>query len=249
MPLENSLIETKFEIKLRIEWPHRFRQQPLGPIGVLLANLLYFRTSTPPWPMIIPFHLDLADVAERAATRDLLCGLRIGLAAMLRAHLNNGLGLQHGVARGFRFVQNVAHRLLDIRVFARFNRHFENGRMRVFGGRDQNRVNIFQRQNFFDMLHGPRSSAVVSGIRGEGLLAISYPQVANRGHLDVVARLELRGDQIEIAAPTAAADMSKRNTIVSAKHASVGQSGAGQNGASSESGGRFFQKVATVHGR
>ena len=70
--------------------------------------------------MIVPLDLYLADVSQRATARDFLRGLLVRLTAVLGAYLNNRPGLQHGIARRFRFGQNIAHRLLDVCVFARF---------------------------------------------------------------------------------------------------------------------------------
>src|SRR5436190_10797722 len=86
-------VEPEFKIDLRIKRPRRFRQQPLAPVGVLLANLFHLRTPAPTRPVIVPFDLDFADVAQGAAARNLLCGLLIWFAAMLCSNLSDGFRL------------------------------------------------------------------------------------------------------------------------------------------------------------
>src|SRR5437879_11235873 len=127
-------VEPELKIKLRIKRPRRFRQQPFAPVSVLLTNLFHLRTTAPPWSVIVPFDFDFADVAQSAAARNFLCGTLVWLATMLRSNLNDGFGLQHRITPGFRFAENISHRLLDISIFAGFGDHSADRRMRMFRG-------------------------------------------------------------------------------------------------------------------
>ena len=182
-------IQTKLKIHLRIEWTRRLRHQPFAPIGILLANLVHLRTAAPPRTVVVPHNLNLAHIPERTAARHFLRRDRIGLTAMLSADLDDGLGSKHSLARRFCFHQNISHRLLDIRVFACLGGHFQDWRMRVLRRRDQHGIDILHGKQFFHVLHGPRSPAVITRIRGSGFLAVYLPQVADRNHLHVVAVL------------------------------------------------------------
>ncbi len=79
------------------------------------------------------------------------------------------------------------------------------------------------------MLDGPRRPAVIAGIGGNSLLAVSFPQVADHGHLHVVGGLQFRHDQIEVATTASDADVSQRNPVIGADNVPVRQRRAGQD--------------------
>src|SRR5579872_2090584 len=109
-------VQTKLKISLRIKGPLGLGHQPGLPICVLLPDLLYLRPPAPTWTVIIPDDLHLAYITEGSAPRYVMSRDLVRLAPMLCAHLHNRLCLQHGITRRFRFVEHVAHWLLDVRV-------------------------------------------------------------------------------------------------------------------------------------
>src|SRR6202044_2541227 len=66
-PTGKILVQPELKIKLRIERAIRLVHQPGAPVRSLLADLLYFRTSAPTRPMIVPGNFVFADVSQRAA--------------------------------------------------------------------------------------------------------------------------------------------------------------------------------------
>jgi hypothetical protein len=133
---------------------------------------------------------------------------------MLRAYLHHGLRVQDRVTRGLGFGEHVAHGLFDIGILSCLGRHLENRRMRMLGGRDEHAVEILHREQLFRVLDRSRRPAMVLFVRGDGLLPIRLPQIADRCHLGMVAQLQFRHDQIEIVAPMTCADVSERNAVI-----------------------------------
>src|SRR5215468_11201705 len=76
------LVQTEFEIKLRVEGPVRFRHEPGSPIGVLLPDHFHFRAPAPTWSVVVPFNLILADFAQDLGTYQIANRDLVGFAAM-----------------------------------------------------------------------------------------------------------------------------------------------------------------------
>src|SRR3989454_3023591 len=70
----NLLVETKFEIKLRIKRPVRFVHQPGPPIRILFADQLHFGTPAPARPVIVPLNLIFGDFTEDPGTHQVAHG-------------------------------------------------------------------------------------------------------------------------------------------------------------------------------
>src|SRR5215470_1679113 len=86
----------------------------------------------------------------------------------------------------------------------------------MFGSRYQHAVDILHREQFFRVRQGARRSAVVARVGGYGLFTISFPQIADGGHLDAMAGLQLGHDQLEIPTTISDANMTERNAVVRA---------------------------------
>src|SRR5438067_8109902 len=106
-------VKPELEVHPRIEWALPFGQKPSLPVGVLLAQLGDFLTPAPPRAVIIPHHFNLADLAQFAVTDRILRGDLVGLAAVLRAHLDDQIARPDGVARGPRLIQLSRHWFFD----------------------------------------------------------------------------------------------------------------------------------------
>jgi hypothetical protein len=111
---------------------------------------------------------------------------------------------------------------------------------------DQYPVDVLHREQFFSVLDGPWSSAVVSRIRGGGFVAVPIPQIADHGHLHVMTVLQLGGDQVEIPATASITDVPEGNPVVGADNVFVGQSGAWQNDSAGDDCGGLAQECPTI---
>src|SRR5882762_8540261 len=94
------LIESIFEIKLRIKRPVGLLHQPGAPVRILFADPLHFGTPAPARSVIVPLHLVFGDVAENTGADQVAHGNLIRFAAMLSANLNDEVAAKDSVARG-----------------------------------------------------------------------------------------------------------------------------------------------------
>src|SRR5690348_14549764 len=72
----------------------------------------------------IPLLCNSGNLTDAAGSNDVAHGKRIGLAAMLSAHLHNLLRGLHRIAGRLRFFEYVGERLFDVAVFAGLD-HFD----------------------------------------------------------------------------------------------------------------------------
>src|SRR3984957_1717751 len=150
------LVQPELKIKLRIEGTIRLVHQPGAPVRVLLADLLYFRTSAPTWPMIVPGDFVFADVSQGATADEIAYRDLVRLAAVLRANLHDQILGLHGIARGLGFLENISHGLFAVAVFARIGDHLKQWGVGMLGRRDDDGVDIFQADEFFRVVARPR---------------------------------------------------------------------------------------------
>ncbi len=125
-PAGEFLVQPELAIDLRIERPIRLGQQPFAPIGILLADQLRLRASSPSRPVIIPDDFHLADVTQDAGLHHVMCGPGISFATMLRADLHDAVGSQHRIPRPFCLGEHIAHRLFNVGVLAGLHGHFQD---------------------------------------------------------------------------------------------------------------------------
>src|SRR5580704_16256439 len=99
------------------------------------------------------------------------------------------------------------------------------------------------------MLQPARSSPVIAGVGSHGLRTVHRPQVADGGHLNVMAVSKLRRDQVQIVTAVPIADMPDRNAIIRADNVGVRRGRAGEYCASRNRDSGFTKKVSAVHRR
>ena len=190
--------------------------QPFPPVGVFFANLRDFRPAAPARAVIIPYHFDFADVAQGAFVDQLLGGNLVGLAAVLGADLHNQVAREHGVPRHLGLLQIIGHGLFAVRIFAGFRDEAQDRGMLEIGGRDDDRVDVFLRDEVIHVLISARRAAIHRLCASGGLLAVHLPEIADRGHLDVLFILELGNDPGQFRASVAYADVAQENALVRA---------------------------------
>src|SRR5262249_24779827 len=178
-----------------IEGAIRLREQPLAPIRILFADLVYFRAAAPARAMIIPLDLDFADVAQHARADQVADSDLVGLAAMLRADLHDAVALEDRVAGSFGFFEHVGEGLLGVGVLAGLDDLREDRRVLEIASRDEDSVDIFERQQIIEVLERARRTPIDFLRSGGGLLAMDFPEIADGGHLDVLLVLKLRSDE------------------------------------------------------
>ena len=240
------LVEPEFKIELRVERPFGLGHQPFTPVGVFLADLLHLGAAAPARAVVIPYDLDLAYIPQRPALDHVVRGPWIKLAAVLRAHLDDQVSLERGVARGLRFLEHVAHGLFHVGILAGLSRQFQNGRVRVLGRGNQDRVNVLERQQVLQVFELARRPPVILLVSRRSLLAVDRPQVAHGRHLDVVLVLEPPGDPVELGAAIADPDVPERNAVVRAYDPAVGKGGAAQDSGASGDRRALIQKRSPI---
>ena len=99
----------------------------------------------------------------------------VGFAAVLRSDLHDYFVLEHGVARGLGFFEDIPHRLLDIDVLAGIGRHFQQRRMRVVWRGENYGVNLLVGERVFDVLKCARRAVVVLGVGSNSFFAVVTP--------------------------------------------------------------------------
>ena len=192
----------------------RLGHQPCTPICVLLVDLFYFWPPAPARSVVVPGNLVFAHIAQRSLENELAhCDL-IRFAAMLGADLYDDVPAQHGIARGLRLVEHVAHRLFHVRVLACLYHHFQEGGVRVLGCGDKDGVDILESRNLFRMLQSPRRNAIELLVCLDRFFPVPRPQVANRGRFDVELAAESCGHAMQFTAPVADPNKAERDAIV-----------------------------------
>ena len=165
---------------------------------------------------------------------------------MLRANLDDEVSRQSGIARRLHFLENVAHGLFTVAIFAGIRGHLQHRGMRVLRRGNHDRVYIFERQQFLRMLERTRRLAIVLLVCGNGAFQIVAPQVADRRHLYVFLIFETRHDAVKLAATIADTNMPQRDSIVGSGNACVGQRRAAQRCASRDDYSALLQKISPV---
>ena len=108
----------------------------------------------------------------------------------------------------------------------------------MFGGGNQDGVNVLQKQKILEILELSRRPAVISLIGRDRFLPIHFPEVADGGHLNVMLLLQPGDNPIQLAPATSNSDVPERDAIVGAHDAPIGsrrgpQGGPGQHRGSS----------------
>ena len=101
----------------------------------------------------------------------------------------------------------------------------------MFGRGDEDRVHVLERQQVFHVFEVARRPSVIVFVCGHGPLAVHLPEVAHRGHLDVVRFLQAGRDPVELSPAVANADMAERDALVRAEDAAVRKRGGADGGA------------------
>src|SRR5262245_39652059 len=116
--------------------------------------------------MVIPYDLDLTDLAERAGLDEIAdCDL-IWFAAVLSAYLHDAVMLDHLIASGFSLLQIIGHRFFAVAILACLNHELQMSRVLEISGRDQHSIYVFERKQVFHVLEGAgRSSIIFSCLR------------------------------------------------------------------------------------
>ena len=230
------------------------RTEPLLPVDIVLALAVGTRFGV---DRPVPFAffrvavigtLAHQHLSEHAVGDRLSCLAPLVTGRRLRTDLQDALRLFDGIDKPFRFVDGVAHRLLEIDVFACVHRGESDRRVPVIRSRDENSVDILLGQQFpiieiaFD--------AVLVRIR---LLAF-FVNVANRGN---PAGIVLVTDFLEfarnISAAAAAADDADIDLVVGADDTAgrfgcrTRESRTSQPGESAGDG-RGLEKIPAIYG-
>ena len=115
--------------------------------------------------------------------------------------------------------------------------------MRVLRRRDQHRIDLFERQQLFQMLKRAGRMAVVPLAVGDRPVAIAGPEVAHGHCLHVVLVLQAGGHHVQPAATVADADVAQPDPIVGTEDAAVRQGARGDRGAGDHAGGEKCSAV------
>ena len=126
---------------------------------------------------------------------------------MLCTHLHNAVVSLDRITRRLHLREDVSHWLLNVRIFARFCSHAQNGRVRVLWGGNDDRIDIVLRENIFQILVGSRRTAIVARVLLDGFFAADVPQIANSGHLYIMSGLMLSDNPSQLLAPVPRANM------------------------------------------
>ena len=102
--------------------------------------------------------------------------------------------------------------------------------MSMFGRGNQNRVDIGQRENVFEVLERSWRSAIVLFVGGTRGFAIDGPEIADGGHFNVVRFVQDRSNFAKIPATAPETDVPERNSVIGANNAAIGQSRGGKRG-------------------
>jgi hypothetical protein len=155
---------------------------------------------------------------------------------MLRAHLHDAIAGEDRIPCGFDFGQHIAHGLFHVNILVRIHGALQDGRMRMFGRGNQNRVDIWQPEDVFEVLERSWRAAIVLFVSGTRGFAIDGPEIADGGHFDVVRFVQDRSNLAKIPAAAPEADVPERNSVIGAKNAVIGQSRGGKRGSGYQNG-------------
>jgi hypothetical protein len=140
---------------------------------------------------------------------------------MLGAHLHDPVVFLYGITRCLGLDENVSHRLFNISVFVRFRGQLQNGRVRMLWGGNNDRINIRQCEDIFQILKWAGRTAVVASILFDGPVTVYAPQIADSRHFYVVSGLVLSNYPIQFLPTTPRANVGERNSIVSPENPGV----------------------------
>ncbi len=118
--------------------------------------------------------------------------------------------------------------------------------MLEIGSGDDDGVYVFLSEEVVHVLKCSRRAAIDRLRAGGGLLAIHLPEIADRGHLDVLLIFELGRDPRQLRAAVADADVAQENAIVRALDASIGKCRRAQDAGPGYGGGCLVQKRPPV---